>query len=153
MKTESSKLDIEAFLAEPKIALAGVSRSGKKFGNHAARMLLEKGYEVLPIHPEANELEGQKCYSSVSELPTDVKAALLVVPPRETEKLIPELSARGIEKIWMQQGAESAEAIEMCNKLGLRAVGGECVFMFTEPVGGGHAFHRWIWKVLGKLPD
>ena len=63
-----------------------------------------------------------------------------------------EAAAAGIRRIWIQQGAESREALDFCAANGLPAVSKQCILMFAEPVGSFHAFHRWVAKVFGKLP-
>ena len=143
---------VSSFLEEKRLAVIGASRSGKKFGNTALKMLVEQGYEVYPVHPEANELEGLECYPDVSSLPDGIGGCLLVVPPSSSEKLIPELAAKGIRKVWMQQGAESDRALQLSRENGMETIARECIFMFAEPVQGGHKIHRWIWKLFGKLP-
>lgn len=148
----TTKSAVNSFLKEKELAVIGASRDEKKFGSAAMKMLLEKGYQVYPVHPQARELQGQACYSSVAELPERIQACLLVVPPPETEKLIPQLAEKGIRKIWMQQGAGSDEAIQLSQERGMETVARECIFMFAAPVTGGHAFHHWLWKVFGKLP-
>ena len=65
----ASKASIDAFLAEPAIAVVGVSRSGKGFGNFAARELRRKGYRVYPVNPEADLIDGERCFRSLSGLP------------------------------------------------------------------------------------
>jgi hypothetical protein len=52
----------------------------------------------------------------------------------------------------MQQGAESKEAIRFCEDNNIAVVHGECILMFAEPLAFGHRLHRWIWKLLGRLP-
>ena len=58
----TNKQTIQEFLAQPALAVVGVSRSGKKFGNTAFRELKAKGYRVYPVHPEAQTIEGESCY-------------------------------------------------------------------------------------------
>jgi len=58
----------------------------------------------------------------------------------------------GIKSVWFQQGSSSDEAIKFCEEKGMSVVSGECIFMFAEPVDSIHKFHRWIWKIFGKLP-
>ena len=55
----SSKAMIDEFVSEPALALVGMSRTGKRFGNFAYRALLSKGYRVYPIHPFADEINPQ----------------------------------------------------------------------------------------------
>lgn len=147
----ASRSSIEAFLAQPALAIAGVSRSGKKFGNLACRELQQHGYRVYPIHPAATEIEGQRCYRRFEDLPEPVDAVLVIVPPDEALEVIRDASAAGVHHVWLQQGAESDAVIAACAELGLEVVAGECVLMFANP-RGVHKAHRWLWRILGKLP-
>ena len=149
MNTRSA---IDDFLNHRTLAVVGVSRSGKKFGNGASRELRKKGYQVLPVHPEAESIDGEKCYRSLAELPAQVGGLLLVVPPAETEKVVQQASAAGIRHVWMQQGAESEAAIRYCEGQGISVVSRECILMFAQPAGV-HKLHHWFWRVLGKLPN
>ena len=149
----TSRASVDAFLAERTLALAGASRSGKKFGNTVLRELQVKGYEVIPVHPKAETIDGVPCVPSLAELPGPVGGLVLVVPPDQTERLVVEAVAAGIPRVWMQQGAESPEALRRCQDAGLETVAGECILMFAEPTGFFHRFHRGLWRLLGKLPS
>jgi predicted CoA-binding protein len=149
----TSKAAVADFVSQRKLAVVGVSRQGKKFGNMAFRELKAKGYKLLPVHPHAETIEGERCYPNLAALPERVGGVLVVVPPAETEKVVREAAAAGIKRVWMQQGAESPAAIKFCQENGLSAVHGECILMFTEPAAWFHRAHRWVWKVLGKLPQ
>ncbi len=148
----TAKSAVDEFLSQRTLAVVGVSRSGRKFGNGASRELRKKGYRVIPVHPEAETIDGQPCYGSLNELPEQAGGLLVVVPPSETEKVVKEASAAGIRHIWMQQGAESEAAIEYCEQEGMSVVHGECILMFAQP-GGVHRFHHWLWGLFGKLPQ
>ncbi|MCG6963845.1 MAG: CoA-binding protein [Acidobacteria bacterium] len=148
----TSRAAVDAFLAQRTLALAGASRSGKKFGNTILRELRMKGYEVIPVHPEAEAVDGVPCVPSLARLPAKVGGLVLVVPPAQTERLVVQAVAAGIPRVWMQQGAESPEALRLCREAGLGAVAGECILMFAEPTGFFHRLHRGLWRLLGKLP-
>ncbi len=143
---------VEGFLEQRKLALVGASRSGKKFGNVALRELRGQGYDVVPVHPDAGEIDGVRCVRSISELPGDVDACLLVVPPAASLVLAAEAAERGIRHLWLQQGAESPEAIRACEQAGVSVVHGHCILMFARPTAFFHRAHRWLWGVLGRLP-
>ena len=149
MTTQAS---VESFLAQKTLAIAGVSRTGKGFGNAVIRDLTGKGYEMHPVHTEVDEVGGFRCFRSISDLPKEVGGLVLVVPPDQTEKLVRQAKDAGISRVWMQQGAESAEAIRYCEENGIDAVHGECVMMFAQPTGV-HRIHRWVNGVFGKLPS
>jgi predicted CoA-binding protein len=143
---------VNDFISQRKLAVVGLSRGGKKFGNFAYRELKSKGYQLFPIHPEAETLEGDRCYRSLSTLPEPVDGVLIVVPPSQTEQVVREAATAGIPRVWMQQGAQSFGAIRFCQDHGISAVYGECILMFAEPLAWWHRAHRLLWKVLGKLP-
>lgn len=147
----NSRSAIEAFVAQPALALAGMSRSGKKFGNVACRELIKKGYRVFPLHPSAEIIDGRRCYRSFSELPEHVDAVLVVVPPAQAVAVVRDALAAGVHHVWLQQGAESPQALQVCRDAGLEAVSGECVLMFAHPAGI-HKAHRWLWQLLGRIP-
>jgi uncharacterized protein len=147
----TSHASIEAFLAEPAIAVVGVSRSGKGFGNAAARELRRKGYRIYPVNPEADLVGGERCYRSLADLPEPVRAVLVVVPPDQALRFVRQASNAGITRVWLQQGAEAPFVTLACNELGLDVVAGECILMFAKPTGV-HRAHQWIWGLMGKLP-
>lgn len=142
---------VDQFLAQRTIALAGVSRGGKKFGNIVFKELIKQTYDLLLIHPEASDINGHTCFSSVSDLPDKVTGLVLVVPPEQTEKIVKLLPLTKIRNVWMQQGSESLEAIEFCQDNDINLIHGECILMFAQ-ARGFHKFHRWVWGLMGKLP-
>jgi predicted CoA-binding protein len=149
----TAKATVREFLEQPTLAVVGVSRAGNKFGNAAYKELKSKGYRVYPVHPEADVIDGDRCYPSLSALPEPADGVLVVVPPQQTEKVVREAAEAGIRRVWMQQGAESVTAIRFCEEQGMDVVHNECVLMFAEPTAFPHRLHRCVWRLLGKLPE
>jgi len=147
----TDKNKVESFIKEKKLALVGVSKGGKKFGNAIHKELQGKGYELFIIHPTAKEINGSICYPDLSSLPDRVGGVVNVVPPQQTEKIVQQAHEAGINKIWMQQGSASEKAIEYCRDKEIEVIHGECILMFTQPQGF-HKFHHWLWGLFGKLP-
>jgi predicted CoA-binding protein len=48
-----------------RIALIGASNDPSKFGNRIYRNLRTKGYNIIPINPKENKIEGDKAYASI----------------------------------------------------------------------------------------
>jgi len=113
----ASLAEVNDFVSTKNLAVVGVSRNGKKFGNAILKELKSKGYNLFPVNPNADEIEGEKCYPNLQSISDEAEGALLVVPPEQSEKVIKEAAEVGINKIWLQQGAESEKAIQHCNKL------------------------------------
>jgi len=147
----TTQLAIDSFLQQSSLAVVGVSRSGRKFGNAACRVLREKGYTVYPIHPVASTIDGVACYRRFSDLPERVETALVVVPPAHAINVICDAAAAGVRRVWLQQGAESDEAEATASMLGIDLIAGECILMFAKP-SGIHKLHRLCRGVMGSLP-
>jgi predicted CoA-binding protein len=141
---------IDAFLAQPAIAVVGVSRSARHFGNSACRVLRDKGYRVYPVHRCAAQIDGMKCYARLADLPERVGGVLIVVPPRDAIDVIYDAAAAGITRVWLQQGAESQEGLKVCEQLGVDVVSGECILMFARPTGI-HRAHRFVRHMMHGL--
>jgi predicted CoA-binding protein len=147
-----SKDQIQEFLAQRTIALVGLSRSGQAFSNNVHRELKARGYRVYPINPNADTIQGEPCYASLTDLPEPVAGALFFTPPAETEKAVSAAVAAGIRHLWLQQGAETAEAIRAGQAPNINLVAGECIFMFLPPVALPHKLHGWFKGVMGQMP-
>jgi len=150
MKT--TRKDIEKFFEPKKLAIAGASRNPKKFGHGIFKELLDKGYEVIPVNPNATEIAGVKCYHTVSEIPGDVKSLLIVTPKENTDGVLREAINKGIRNIWVQQMSETEETIKIAEEFQVDVIHKKCVYMFAEPVSGFHKFHRTIVRIFGGLP-
>lgn len=140
------------FLAQRKLAFAGISRSPEKFSRAVYKLLKEHGYILFPINPHADNIDGDRCYHSIKELPEKVDGLILMTPPYQTEQVLQEASGLGIRRVWIQQGAETNAAIQYCEQHSINEVHGRCILMFAEPVQSLHKVHRWVWKVIGKMP-
>jgi predicted CoA-binding protein len=148
----NSKKTVEEFLAQKKIAVVGVSRKKTKFGNAIYRELKQKNYQVFPVNPHINNHEGDTCYPDLLSVSEKIDAVVINVPPAQTEKVVKEVKKAGINKVWLQQGSQSDEAVKYCEENGIDCVSNECILMFAQPTAFVHRVHKWIWGALRKLP-
>lgn len=143
---------VQDFVRQKKLALVGASRSGQKFGNTILNELKGKGYTVYPIHPDAESISGDACYASFAALPEAVGGVIVSVKPERTSGVVRDAHEAGITRVWIQQGAESSDAIAYCEEQGVDVITGECFLMFAEPVESIHRFHRFVKRILGRMP-
>jgi predicted CoA-binding protein len=99
-----------------------------------------------------NEIDGDKCYSSISSLPEELDSLIISVAPDKTISVVEEAKNAGMKKIWIQRGSQSLEAVKFCRENDVDVISGECILMFADPAMFIHRAHRWINKVTGKLP-
>jgi len=149
----TTKAAIDQFLALKVLAVAGASRDTKKFGYAVYRDLKDKSITVYPVNPNAEIIDGARCYPNLAALPGGIEGLVIVTPPAQTEQLVRDAAQAGIRHIWLQQGAESAAAVQFCQQNGLSVITGECIFMYREPSAWFHRAHRWVNGVIGKSPQ
>jgi uncharacterized protein len=147
-----TKMDIERFLEPKRLAIAGVSRNPKKFGHAVFQGLKKSGYTVYPINPHSTELDGEKCYAAVEDLPGDVKHLLIVTPKKETDAVLREAIKKGITSIWVQQKSQTTETARIAGESNVDLISDKCIFMFANPVQGVHKFHKTVVGFFGRLP-
>jgi uncharacterized protein len=138
-------------LAQRELAVVGVSRGGKKFGNAIYTELTAKGYHMMAVHPQA-PLPGVESYRSFRELPMVPGGVVVSVRPGETLKVVQQAHEAGIRRVWIQQGSATKEAIAFCRDHEMPLVSGQCILMYAEPVRSIHGVHRWVWRFLGLAP-
>jgi predicted CoA-binding protein len=148
----NSAREIQAFIGQKVLAMVGVSRNQAAFSFKVFQDLQKKGYKVFPINPHAEKIADAVCYPSLAKLPEKVGGVLIFTPASETKKIVQEAQRLQINLIWIQQGAENAEAEAFCREQGLQVVSGKCIYMFAEPVNSFHAIHRFFAKLFGQIP-
>jgi hypothetical protein len=142
---------IQDFIQGKRVAVVGVSRSGKKFGNTIFTELKGRGYQAYIVHPEAAEISGERCYPSLASIPGGVDGVVICVPPRQAGKALSEAAQAGVKNIWLQQGAESPQVLAQARELGVEPVTGKCILMYAPPVRSFHNWHRAFARLFGQL--
>ena len=147
---------VSEFLAQERLAVAGVSREGKLPANVIFRKLRAAGYEVYPVNPKAEEVEGVPCYPDLASVPARLQGVVVATPSQATEAVVRECVALGIPRVWMHrsfgEGSVSETAVAACRSAGISVIPGACPMMYLEPVDLGHRCFRWVLGTLGKLP-
>jgi predicted CoA-binding protein len=142
---------IEEFFGSEPIAMAGVSRNPKKFGFAAFKELKEKGLNVIPVNPNAEEIHGTKVYHDIKSLPDNVRGLIVMTGKDKTAGVIREAKEKGIKQIWVQQSAESKDAMKELEGSGVNYVTKECILMHYKP-HSIHKFHAAIRKFFRSFP-
>ena len=104
------------------VAVIGASSDRRKFGNKALRAFRDHGDAVIPINPKEPEVEGEKSYTSVLDVPGPIDMATMYVAPAVGVKILEELAKKGIAEVWFNPGADSPEVVERARALGLEPI-------------------------------
>lgn len=147
---------IHRFLSHPRIAIVGISRDPKHFSRYLFDELCRRGYDMVPVNPNAEEIAGKPCSANVRDISPPVQAALLMTTPAQTERVVQDCAEAGIREIWMHrgggQGSVSQVAVAFCRLNGMKVIAGECPFMFLPNAQFPHRLHGFLRRITGRYP-
>jgi len=145
------------FLSHRRIAVAGVSRDKPNAANVIYRRLRTDGYQVFPVNPAADEVEGDRCYRSLAAIEGGVDGVVVGTSPADALKVVEECAAAGVRRVWLHRGvgpgSMSDEAVRYCEEHGVAVIAGACPMMFIQPTDFAHRCMCWVLGRFGKLPD
>lgn len=153
------------FLAQKRIAVAGVSATRETTGNLIYRTLKTRGYAVYAINPHDALFDGDRCYPDVASLPETPDGIVIVTRPAVTEELVRQCIAAGVPRVWMHSlfgtrprlmksvaasiTSVSPEAVRLCRENGITVIPGSCPMQFLGDFG--HTCMRGLLRATGAL--
>ena len=137
------------FLAQRRLAVAGVSADPKAFPTVVYRELRDRGYDVVAVNPHHETVAGDPCWPSLAAVPGPPPDGVVVmVKAPLASAVVDDAIAAGVPRVWLfrgiGQGARSEKAAARCVEAGVTLVDGACPFMFLEPVRNVHRLHRFV---------
>jgi predicted CoA-binding protein len=107
------------------IAIIGAGPDRSKFGNKAVRAYQKAGYQVFPVHPSADAVEGLPAYRSVRDVPvTPIDRISVYLPPAVTLAVLDDIAAVPAGEVWLNPGSYDGEVLARAAALGLPVVRG-----------------------------
>jgi predicted CoA-binding protein len=145
-----------AFLDQRRFAVAGVSRAGNAPANMIFKKLKDSGREVYGINPNAQTVDGEPCYGSLSDLPEIPDAVMIATHPDQAIDVARQCKEAGVRYVWFHRsidgGSYSPEAAALCSDYGATVIPGSCPMMHLGPVDIAHRCMRGVLSLTGKLP-
>jgi predicted CoA-binding protein len=139
------------FFERKAFCLFGMSRNKSKFGNALHAHLTRHGYRLYPVHPEAVELFGVRCYREPGAVPEPVDGAIICLPPAQALGAVRACAEAGIREVFLQQGSDSEQVLALCGELGLHAYYRSCAILCSKPTGF-HSVHAFFARLFGSRP-
>ena len=146
------------FLADKRVAVTGVSRKAASHGaNVVYQRLRQRGYQVFPVNPNADEVEGDHCYHDLRSIPGGVDWVVIGTRPETAIATVHECQELGITRVWMHQppfgpGSVSDSAAAYGREHGITVIDGGCPCMFDPTADPGHKMMRAIGRITGTVP-
>ena len=119
---------IRAVLARRTWAVVGCSPDPARDSNRIARLLDARGYDVIPVNPNAGEVLGRRCYASLADIPQERGVEVVDVFRRSDQagQHVDEAIATGARAVWMQLGVIDEAAAQRAADAGLEVVMDRC---------------------------
>ena len=145
------------FLSHRRVAETGVSRTPKDHGSNVVyNRLRDRGYEVFAVNPNADEVEGDRCYHDLRSIPGGVEAVVIGTRPELAEGTMRECDELGITRVWMHRGpgggSVSEAATDYGRRHGITVIDGGCPCMFGPTADFGHRAMRIVLGLGGNVP-
>jgi uncharacterized protein len=159
MTSPNLESKVQDFLAQKRIAVAGVSRNKghHPVGNLIYERLKTTGHDVFPVNPHMQTFEGDRCYPDLKSIPGGVDGVVIITRPETTDQVVRDCSDAGVRRVWMHQSmakgsSVSPTAVEYCRQHDISVIAGACPMMYGPKVDLGHTCMRLVMKLSGNLP-
>jgi len=113
-------------------AVVGATDKKDKFGYKIYKKLKSRGYEVYPINPGLDRIDGDKCYKSILDLEIIPDCVDMVVPPKISNKVIEDIVEKGVKYVWFQPGTFNEDTISLAEERELKFVYYDCVLVALD---------------------
>ena len=145
------------FLACSRVAVTGVSRTPQGHGSNVVyQRLRQRGYQVFAVNPNADQVEGDRCYPDLKSVPGGVDWVVIGTKPETAEASMRECAELGIKRVWMHRGPGAGSvsylAAEYGRQRGITVIEGGCPCMFGPTSDPGHTVMRYLLTVTGNVP-
>jgi len=122
--------EIKKILSESKtVAVVGISPKEDRASYIVAAYLKSKGYRIIPVRPDGEEILGERVYPSLTDMPKEINVDVVDIfrKSEDVPPIVEEAIRRGAKTVWMQEGVIHKEAGEKAEKAGLRVVMDRCM--------------------------
>jgi predicted CoA-binding protein len=123
-----SNEEIDDILTDCKvIAVVGLSSNPSRPSYVVADYLKKKGYRIIPVNPTEKEILGEKCYSSLKDVPDSVDIVDIFRQPQFVMPIVEQAIEKKAKAIWMQEGIVNNEAALKAREHNLKVIMDKCI--------------------------
>jgi len=147
---------IEGFLNQKRLAMVGVPRGAREFSRKLFDEFRDRGYDMVPVNPATDDLDGVRCYPRVQDIDPPVDGVLIITSDEVAGQVVRDCVEAGISRVWLYgiNGPSSinTDLVRLCEENGIDVIPGYCPYMFFRDAGFFHRFHAWVMKLIKTYP-
>ncbi|GAA0608099.1 CoA-binding protein [Kutzneria viridogrisea] len=109
------------------IAVVGLSTQPWKAAHSVPAAMQAAGFRIIPVHPSAEQILGEKAYRSLLDVPDKIDIVDVFRPEQEAPEIAEQAVRVGAGAVWLQLGLRSERAREIAEAGGLAYVEDHCI--------------------------
>ena len=117
------------------VAVIGMSKHSSKAAHYVPKYLLDNGYDITPVNPNADEILNISCYDYVSEIEGSIDIIDVFRPSEQISSIIHDCIEKKPKVIWLQEGIHDFESEEIAQKAGILVVFNRCMLAEHQRLG------------------
>ena len=119
--------EIKQIFTLKKIAVVGMSKHSIKAAHFVPKYLIDQGFDITPINPNADEILGKKSYPDISSLDHPVDIVDIFRPSEDVLPFVEDAIKKKPKVIWLQEGIHNIEAENLAREHGIDIVFNRCM--------------------------
>lgn len=119
----------ERLLHDRTVAVVGISPREDRPSYQVASYLQSKGYRIIPVRPDGEEILGERVYRGLKEIPAEINIDIVDIfrKSEDVPPVVEEAIDRKVKVVWMQEGVIHEQAAARAEKAGLQVVMDRCI--------------------------
>ena len=110
------------------IAVVGISTNPEKSAQYVPKYLQSKGYDIIPINPNAEQILGKPCLKTIEDIEDKVDIIQIFRPSDQVLPFVKSAISKKPKTVWLQKGIHNTEAEELALEKGIDVVFNRCMF-------------------------
>ena len=119
--------EIKQIFTLKKIAVVGMSKHSIKAAHFVPKYLIDQGFDITPINPNADEILGKKSYPNILSLNRSIDVVDVFRPSEQVLPVVRDAIKKKPKVIWLQEGIHNTEAEELARSAGIMVVFNRCM--------------------------
>lgn len=111
------------------IAVVGLSPDPARPSHEVARAMQRYGYTIIPVHPSAQQVLGERVYRRLAEVPVPIDLVNVFRRAEYLDQVVEECIALGIPALWIQLGIVNEQAAMRARQAGMTVVMDRCIYI------------------------
>ena len=110
------------------IAVVGLSPNAARPSYGVSAAMQGFGFRVIPVHPAAQEILGEKVYPSLSAVPELIDLVNVFRSAEFIDEVVDECLKLGLKRLWIQEGIVNEPAAARARAGGMTVIMDRCIY-------------------------